>query len=240
MTTQITQPEVMTDEQRKQIRRLFEDGFSAKNLNDILDALGFSKEEAQEVIEKGDLLQADSKTFTTELLKKLAVVDKRFGPALVEFDVTVPLDYDHDKFIDQAGKEVRKLKTTYYYNDDLTSENFAKATNKLIPGKTYRAKIIPILETVTSADCMNMLRKQRAILVGGQGLMLAQSTNADKFPIDKWTVSFDEKEALWKDSVGDHRVPIVYRRSDGDWRFSLGDFELVWDAGHCLLCFCDK
>jgi len=236
MTTQITQPETMTDDQRKQIRRLFEDCFTGIDL----DTLGLSKEEAQMLIEKGDIMQGELKQFILALLKKYAVIDQRFGAALAEFDLTVPTDYNHDTVIDDQKKKLKKLKTTYYYNDDLNSKNFAKATNKLVPGKTYIVKIFPILESVTSEDCMTFLKKQRAILVGGQGVLLANDLKGDEFPIGKWTVSFDEKEALWKDSVGLHRVPFVHRRSDGDRKFLLGNFEGDWVGGPCLLCFCDK
>lgn len=236
MTDKITQLEPMTDGQRKQIRRFLEDGTAAIDI----DAFNFSKEEAQQIIEKGDLLQAEMKTTVTTFLKKYAIIDQRFGVALTEFDLTVPADYNHDTIIDNQKKKLKKLKNTYYYNDHLTSKNFANATNKLVPGKTYRVKIFPILEGVTSEDCMTFLKKQHAILVGGQGVLLANDLKGDEFPIGKWTVSFDEKEALWKDSDGNHGVPSVYRDSDGGRGFNLGYFEIVWDSVHCLLCFCDK
>ena len=173
------------------------------------------------------------------ILQKLAMVDQRFGPAVKEFAFTVPSDYKHDTQLDTFAKKTKKLKTTYYFNDDLTSKNFAKATNTLVPGKTYKVKIFPILATVTSDDCMNFLAKQNAILVGGQGVTVLQDQKPDEFPVGKYTVSFDQKDALWIDSGGRHRVPYVYRHSDGGWRFNLGDFEGDWDDGVCLLCFCD-
>jgi hypothetical protein len=151
----------------------------------------------------------------------------------------VPTDYDHNTCIDKFGKRVKKEKTTYYYNDAFTSKNFANATNKLEPGKTYKVKIFPILSTVTSDDCMNFLGKQEAILVGGQGETLVYDLHKDKLPKGKYTVSFDKKDALWTDSDGDHRVPLVDAYSGGDFEFSLGYFEIDWNAGHCLLCFCD-
>ena len=236
MTDKITQIEPMTDGQRKQIKRFLEDGAAAIDV----DAFGFSKEEAQQIIEKGDLLQAEMKTTLTAFLKKYAIIDQRFGAALTEFDLTVPTDYNHDTIIDDQKKKLKKLKNTHHHNDDLTSKNYANATNKLVPGKTYTVKIFPILEGVTSEDCMTFLKKQRAILVGGQGVLLANDLKGDEFPVGKWTVSFDEKEALWKDSGGNHRVPSVYRSSDGDRKFSLGYFEFDWVSGNCLLCFCDK
>lgn len=168
--------------------------------------------------------------------RKLAMTDQCFGPAVKDFEFTVPADYQHDTQLDTFAKKTKKLKTTYYFNDALTSKNFAKATNKLEPGKTYRVRIFPVLETVTSEDCMTFLKKQGAILVGGQGVTLLQDQKADEFPVGKWTVSFDEKDALWEDAGGDHRVPCVDRHSDGDWKFRLGCFGPDWRDAHCLLC----
>lgn len=204
-------------------------------VRDAVRALDFSKDEAQEIIKAGGTLQEQVKP----ILQKLAMVDQCFGPAVKTFEFTVPADYVHDTQLDTFAKKTKKLKTTYYFNDELTSKNFAKATNKLEPGKTYKVKIFPILETVTSEDCMSFLAKQNAILVGGQGITLLQDQKADEFPVGKYTVSFDQKDALWTDSGGDHRVPFVYRFSDGDWKFSLGYFERDWCDDHCLLCFCD-
>jgi hypothetical protein len=238
MTDKITQSEVMTDGQLKAIKRLLEDGINSFNSTELV-TLGFSKEEAQEILKKGDLIQEEMKATLIALLKKYAIIDPRYGSSIAEFDVTVPMDYKHETYIDQESKQAKKLKTTYYYNDDLSSKNFASATTKLVPGKTYHVKIFPILTTITSEDNMNFLKRQRAILVGGQGLMLAQNQHKDKFPKGKWTVSFDQKDALWKDASGDHRVPYVYASSDGDFRFNLGYFEDDWSDDRCLLCFCD-
>ncbi len=235
--SEITQK--MTEGQTKAIKRLLEDGINSFNSNELI-SLGFTKEEAQEILEKGDLIQKEINASVIASLKKYAIIDPRYGSSIELGDVTVPMDYKHETYIDEEGKQVRKLKNTYYFNDELNSKNFANATTKLVPGKTYRAKLFPILSTVTSEDNLNFLRRQRAILVGGQGLMLAQNQHKDKFPKGKWTVSFDEKNALWKDSSGCHRVPFVSADSDGDFRFGLGSFGAGWDGGRCLLCFCDK
>ena len=237
MTTQITQ-DLSTEGQNKQIKRFIEDAANSVTIDDIVK-FGFSKESAQEIIKSGNILQTDVKTAIIESLKKLSIIDKRFGPALAEFEVIVPADYNHEKQIDEFGKRVRKEKTTYHYNDDFTSKNFANATNKLEPGKKYRVKLFPILETVTSIDCTNFLRKQNAILAGGQGATLVYDQAKDKLPKGKWAVSFDEKDALWKDAGGHLRVPCVLARSAGGFGFGLGDFGDGWGAGSCLVCFCD-
>lgn len=218
--------EKITSNQENRLCDLFREG---------LRTLGFTKDEAQEIIKAGGKMQEQFKS----ILQKLAMVDQRFGPAVKDFEFTVPVDYKHDTQIDTFAKKTKKLKTTYCFNDALTSMNFAKATNKLEPGKTYRVKIFPILATVTSEDCMTFLGKQNAILVGGQGITLLQDNKADQFPVSRWTVSFDEKEALLKDADGLLRVPCVYLHSVGVCSFNLGYFENDWNGGSCLLCFCD-
>lgn len=202
---------------------------------DAVRALGLSKDEAQEIITNGGTMQMQIKP----ILQKLAIADKRFGPAIKEFQITIPAGYQHDSQLDTFAKNTKELKTTYYFNDELNSKNFAKATNKLIPGKTYKVKIFPILSRVESEDCMTFLRKQNAILVGGQGVTLTYDLAKDQLPKGKWTVSFDEKDALWEDAGGLHGVPAVRARTDGGFRFRLGCFELDWVDNYVLLCFCD-
>ena len=216
---------------------------SSKQENHIVDLfrialrnLNFNKDEGQEIIGDGGSLQLAVKP----ILKKMAISEKRIGAPLAEFDLTVPSDYDHEKQIDQSGKKARKEKTTYYYNNALTSKNFAKATNKLEPSKTYSVKIFPILSAISSEDCLAFLRKQRAILVGAQGMMLVYDLHKDQFPKGKWSVSFDEKEALWTDAGGRLRVPFVCAYADGDFSFDLDSFVGAWGADYCLVCFCDK
>ncbi len=139
--------------------------------------------------------------------------------------LTIPSNYNHNTFVDEFAKKTRDLESTNYYNNNITSENFAKVTNKLIPGKKYQIKMFPILKNgVTSEECLAFLEQQGAILVGAQGLFLLQQEKPNLFPKDKWTLSFDEKDALWEDADGDHRVPCVCWYSDGDWRFYLSYF----------------
>ena len=195
--------EKITSGQKKQLMRVLEDG---------VDSLDLTKDQVDEILKVGNLVQVDLK-FT---LKKHSIADKQYGVP-IEFEITVPLDYDHNTQIDSSIKKAKKEKTTYYTNDNLTSENFANATNKLVPGKTYKVKIFPILQNVTSEDNMLFLAKQNVILTGGQGVTLVYDLAKEKLPKGKWTVSFDEKEKLWKGSDGGHRVPGVYAHSDGDF-----------------------
>jgi hypothetical protein len=223
MSTAIT--EKITQGQTTQMNRFIED---------TITKLDLSKDEAQEIIKKFDIIKPEFE----KLLRKHSVADNRFGPALIEFELTVPKDYKHNSRLDAFAKQNKKK--FYGYNSDITDKNFAKATNKLEPGKTFKVKIFPILATVSSKDCMAFLKTQRAILVGAQGVSLAWESNKEQFPVGKGTASFDEKDALWQGSFGDHRVPRVFRFSDGDFHFGLGGFGDGWDGGNVLLCFCDK
>ncbi|MFA6325232.1 MAG: hypothetical protein WCX46_03335, partial [Candidatus Paceibacterota bacterium] len=177
----------------------------------MIRALGLSKEEAQEIIKAGGIMQSEVKP----ILQKLAIADKRYGPAIKEFEIIVPVDYDHSKQIDVFAKKTKKETTTYYFNDDITSKHFANASTKLVPGKTYKVKIFPILARVTSEDNMAFLAKQNAILAGDHGLTLVYEQKKEELPKDKYTVSFDKKESLWKDADGRRRVPVVYASSGG-------------------------
>lgn len=218
--------EMITSGQKKQLLRVLEDG---------LDSAGLTKEQADEILKVGNLVQADLK-FN---LAKHGIVDKRFAPSLLELVVTVPSDYNHDTQIDTFAKKVKKEKTTYYYNDDFTSKHFANASTKLTSGKSYKVKFFPILATVQSEDCVSFLQKQNAILVGGQGLALLSEESKEKLPKGKWYVSFDKEEALWQDSDGDRGVPYVHAYTDGDFRWGLGYFSEGWDSDRVLVCFCD-
>lgn len=161
--------------------------------------------------------------------------DPRFKLANA-FDLTVPDGYVHDT-------RLTTFKTAHggefsYLNPGITDENFKQATVKLAPGRKFKIKVFHITETVTSDDCLIFLRSQKAVLVGAQGASLVYELAKSKLPVNRWSISFDEKDALWY-SGGSRRVPGVDRRSDDDFKFDLGYFEDDWGSGSCLLCFCD-
>lgn|GEM_PF-1808140 len=243
MNSQEVTSSEMTGRQREQLIGLITNALDVtkQNVAAIISGLNLQDTEAQEIIEK-DNLQELFQNASTDVLKWCVAtcIGRCFGAAIKEFDFTVPANYDHDTQIDSFRKNAKKEKTTHYYYDALTSKNFSNATNKLEPGKTYTVKIFPILTNVDSDSCVNFLRKQNAILVGGQGVTLVCDLTKDKLPKGKFTVSFDEKNALWKDSDGYHMVPYVLAHSDGGFRFDLGGFEYGCGPGSCLLCVCDK
>lgn len=218
----------ITAGQEKQFYRFGQDLLSQARKQVPLD-----KDSMQRLIANWDKVMND----VVNSLIKYSMADNRFE-LLTSFEITVPKRYNHNTqlatFDDYAKKE-----RYYFYNENITDKNFAKATQWLVPGKTYSVKIFGIKQRVTSEDCLAFLSTQQAILVGAQGLSLARQLKKDKFPMSKWTASFDQKDALWLRADGDYVVPLAYRYSDGDCDFGLGRFELGWDDNHCLLCVCD-
>ena len=171
-------------------------------------------------------------------LSKHSVIDDRFG-LLTSFQLTVLKGYTHGTQLTTFAEYEEQKSERLYRSNDITDKKYAGATNQLVPGKTYGVKIFAIKQVVTSDDCLAFLASRNAILVGAQGISLTRQLKKDEFPVGKWTVSFDKKEALWRDGRGDRRVPDIFRDSGGGWCFSLGVFRCGWGGGFCLLCFCD-
>lgn len=206
---------------------------------DMLRALELTKEEAQEIIADGGTMQWEIKL----ILKKLSIRDKRFGRAIKKFKITVPVDYNHDNQVDLSVAKAEEQNTVYFRLDGFSSQSFARATNKLEPGKTYWVKIFPILSAVNAVDgedCLAFLRKQRAILAGGQGITLVYDLQKERLPAGKYIVSFDKKEALPEEVAGLHAIPRTYVRSDGSINLDFSYFECLLHDDSCLLCICDK
>lgn len=168
-------------------------------------------------------------------------VDQYFGSSIKDFEFTVPADYKHDTQIDTFAEKTKKNTSTTHFSDFLNSVNFEKVTNRLEPGKAYCVQVFPIRGNVQSQSCLDFLKKQGAILVGGQGLTLLQAQKGNELPVEKFIVSFDEKNALCEDEAGLHRLPSVYRYLDDRWKFDCSAvFESIWGDESCLLCISEK
>lgn len=217
---------ITTKGQEKQLKRIVEDTIESARKKVVLD-----KDAIQRLLGNGGKFQDD---IIASLIKHSAA-DDRFG-LLTSFEITVPKDYDHNTQLATFASYAKKERF-YYYNEAITDKNFAKATQKLVPGKTYSVKIFGIKQRVSSEDCLMFLATQKAILVGAQGVSLVRQLKKDKFPVSRYTVSFDEKDALFVG--GRHRVPSVSRDSGGGWEFDLGCFESDWGSACCLLVLCD-
>ena len=153
--------------------------------------------------------------------------------------MTVPEGYDHATQLNKFMKKNRKK--FYGVDDNITDENFPNPSRILKPGDKLRVRafkqVVP--GTTTSEERMAFLATQKAVHVGAQGASLVFEEKRDQLLKGKWYASFDEKERLWKDADGDHRVPYVYCDSGGDFRWGLGDFGYVWYEGDAFFCFCD-
>lgn len=155
-------------------------------------------------------------------------------------DITVPPDYVHATQL-ATFKKVCQM-TRRDFNDNITDANFAKVTTPLSPGRKFKVKVWKqtVAGATTSEERMVFLRSQKAIFTGAQGASLVFAQKRQELPKGYWYCSFDEKDALWQDAVGYHRVPHVCAHSDGDFDFNLGHFEYEWGDDRCLLCFCDE
>ena len=166
----------------------------------------------------------------------IALIDPHFE-YVKEFQLTVPADYVHATQLATFEKKYRK--NFYFYNTDITDAHFSKATNQLVPGRTYIVKVFGVKKCVTFEDCMNLLQSQKAILTGVQGASLVYQEKKDELSRGKLYASFDEKGALWVDAYGLPGVPLMHRYLDNTYEFFLGYFGRAWHDAYCVLCFCD-
>jgi hypothetical protein len=170
------------------------------------------------------------------VIQECSVIDKRFSLLVDLGIITVPENYVHKKQLSSLSR-----KEFYYFNEKITDVNFPKPTRILKPGDKLWVRVFKqtVPETTTSEDRLGFLAKLKAVHTGAQGASLVYNQKRDQLPKGYWYCSFDEKERLWKDADGDHRVPYVCAYSDGDFEFSLGCFEIGWLGDDGLLCFCD-
>jgi hypothetical protein len=164
---------------------------------------------------------------------------EKFGLLVDLGIITVPDDYVHESRLAKFDKENRKK--FYCYNEAITDKNYPNPTRILKPGDQLRVRAFKqsASGTTTSEERMAFLETQKAVHTGAQGASLVFEQKRDQLPKGKWYASFDEKDCLWKDADGNHRVPDVDCSSDGIFGFDLGYFGSVWDDDDAFLCFCD-
>jgi hypothetical protein len=171
--------------------------------------------------------------------KASAEPTKKFALLVDLGTITVPDGYDHAT---QLAKFIKKNRKKFYgVNDNITDENFPNPSRVLKPGQKLRVRafkqVVP--GTTTSEERMKFLTTQNAVHTGAQGASLVFETKRNQLPKGKWYSSFDQPDRLWTDADGCHRVPRVYCRSGGDFKFDLSFFESVWDEYDTFFCFCD-
>lgn len=154
--------------------------------------------------------------------------------------IIVPDDYDPASRLKTFGKQNRKK--FHYYDDNIIDKNFPNPTRILKPGDKLHVRAFrqAVGGTTTSEERMAFLATQKAVHVGAQGASLVFDQKRDQLPKGKGYASFDEKDRLWKDAGGFHRVPFVFCDSDGDFFWHLGYFESVCSGFSVFLCFCDE
>lgn len=178
----------------------------------------------------GDGKRPKTKPEKFELFKDLGVIE-------------IPADYDHTKRLSTFYKKHQDAgkKSFYYYNEMTTDQNFSNPSRILKPGDKLwvRAFRQATSGMTTSEERLKFLKSQNAVFTGAQGASVVFDQKRNQLPKGYWYVSFDEKERLWQDPNGHHRVPCVNANSSGAFNFYLGYFENGWGPGGILLCFCD-
>lgn len=126
-------------------------------------------------------------------------------------------------------------KTWYYKNSYITSANFP--VPEII--ETENPQIVKMDSSFSSEKALKIIKEKGLRPANIYELAIFANEHPEAFPDGKWTsvLAFGSD---YTDSLGDHWVPYVYARDDGDFRFFLGFFGLGWGSDHCLLCFCDK
>lgn len=163
-----------------------------------------------------------------------------FGPVTAEYLITAPNNYNHSTQINEFAKKV--MRKAYGYNPDFNGENFVNATDPLLPGKLYKCEFIPIIKEVSSQKCLSFLYYKKALLVGAQGLTLTCQLIEKHFPDDRYVLSLDEKEALWKSPEGLYMYPYlsIEKESAPDNYFLLRSFDDPIPPNHYLLGISEK
>ena len=157
--------------------------------------------------------------------------------------ITVP-DGDPATWLDpfRAKYQNDEIKSFYYYNNGITDVNFPNPSRILKSGDRLWVcafhQVAP--GTTTSKERLAFLKTQNAVFTGAQGAALVWEQKRYLLPRGKWYTSFDERERLWKDADGSHRVPYLNADSDGDFHFNLGNFESAWSGNRAFLCFRDE
>jgi hypothetical protein len=156
-------------------------------------------------------------------------LNKKFGMPINQFDLIVPASYSHNF---QLKLFLAKYDTAFiispYYNIDSCFKN---ASNNLVANQKYSVSFYPILQTVTSEECIAFLNSQNSVFVNVQGLTLAWELGSKKFPTDKWILSFDEAKNLLKDpnlKYDYHYIPIMGFKHIDDMNLEKG----LWQLGY--------
>jgi hypothetical protein len=176
-----------------------------------------------------------------DVIAKNSKVDDNFI-LYSSFKFTVPTDYKHNRQLsrfsllanNKNGEEIKK---------EITDVNYRKATQRLMPGKEYGARIFNVSDGnyVNFGQCLDFIKRQKSILVGAQGLSLVFQLKKEYFPNGMSVFSFDEEETLCSSGRGKSKyyfLPFIHC-AGREWSFGSAESVYGHDSGHGLLCVCE-
>lgn len=126
---------------------------------------------------------------------------------------------------------IKKVKF-FYVNSDITDANF--------PPQSIQEtgwKIIRFDHFFSSEEALAEIKKQGCRPANIYELAYLQDEYGLKLEDYEWLLALGSS---WKDVDGDHGVPYVFRRLDGDWDLDLDGFGGGWSGDNGVLVFTEK
>lgn len=185
----------------------------------------------------------------------MLTADKMFAQQLVspehtgEFEliadlgiITVPYDYDHINQLNTLHIRYLKDRKLVYYDSDIIYRNFPYPTRIMNPGDKFRVRAFKPISgcTITSKECLDFLRKEKAVFTGAQGASLVLLDQKRELLRENIRyASLDEENCLWTTIFGQHKMPVVHALAYGGFgfRFYLDCFERVLNDDDAFFCF---
>lgn len=129
------------------------------------------------------------------------------------------------------------------YDKDIEEKNLRNPSRLLRSGDTLHVRAFKqsFFGTTTFEERVAFLKSQKAMFVGAEGVSLLWEEKRHQLPKGYGYGSFDEKDRLWTDNAGYHRVPVVRCNKDKNesFDFMLGYAEMAWFCDSIILCFCE-
>lgn len=170
----------------------------------------------------------------TRTASKFIILDQKFFRRIESFELTVPIDYVFETQL--MNLKYKSRKDFDFFDNEITDENFAKTSHRLIPGKTYLVHIIGIVgnRSVPLSDCLKTYQTLGAYYTGAHGLALAWELEKERFPEDSRILSISG--FCYMPSIS-----RVYTSIHKTWWFKVGvaDESVYLYNNDYLLCFCD-
>lgn len=212
----------ITSGQRKQLLRVIEDA---------VDALELSKEQAKEILKVGNLLQADLKAS----LISHSINERCFVEVADLGTIIVSGDYVH-------GNQLGMLNRSDFdiFSKTINDSIFSSPSRILKPGDKIWVRIfMQVGNGANSEKVSAFLKSKDAFHLGAQGISLVWREKRALLPKGHIYFSLDIKEKLPKDSSGEHMIPMLSVCSEGDYGFDVVYYDHVILHGRCFFCFTD-